>query len=162
MVVIMMMLVFLMLVIMMMFMLLMLVIMMMFMLLMVMIVIVVMMLFLMLSCNLNCLFDQLIERICMFHRIQDYLTVDVIPRCCDNGCILVMLTQHSNCIVYLLLRYILCTGKYNRSSTFYLVVEELTEVLHIHLALCHINNGCCTVDYNIRILLCIFNCLHNI
>ena len=86
MVVIMIMLVFLMLVIMMMFMLIMLVIMMMFMLLMVMIVIVVMMLFLMLSCNLNCLFDQLIERICMFHRIQDYLTVDVIPRCCDNCC----------------------------------------------------------------------------
>ena len=73
-----------------------------------------------------------------------------------------MLTQHSNSITYLLLRHILCTGKHDGSCTLYLVIEELAEVLHIHLALCYINNRCCTVDYNIGILLCIFDCLHHI
>ena len=77
------------------------------------------------------------------HCAQKLGTGQFIPRCGNNSSIGILLTQECYSSIQLLLADTIGAGKDNGCSGLYLVIVELTEVLHInlHLAGIHHRNG---------------------
>ena len=75
------------------------------------------------------------------HGGQDHIAGDLIPGSGDDGGIGVVLLQKLHHFVQLLLGHVLRAGEDNGAGGLDLVVEELTEVLHIHLALLGVDDG---------------------
>ena len=98
----------------------------------------------------------------MLDSIKYYSTIDLIPRCCDDPCISVMLLDHIYDLKKLLLSSVLASAENNGSAGLYLIQEELSEVLDIHFSLGNINNSCCTVKLDIDISRCLLNRLDNV
>ena len=72
-----------------------------------------------------------------------------------------MLTNKLYCLEELAFIHLVSMAEYNTACMLYLVIKELTKVLHIHLALTGINNNCIAI----KLYLVCFNganCLHNI
>ena len=72
-----------------------------------------------------------------------------------------MLLEKRDAICNLLLGNIACVAEYDASRIFNLVIEKLTEVLHVHLALVSINDGRKAVK-NSTLGVCIFNRFDNV
>ena len=68
-----------------------------------------------------------------FHGLQQLLTGQFAPGSGDNGGMLIVLPEHGNCHIQLLLRDRIGAGEDNGGSSFHLVIVELAKVLHIHL-----------------------------
>ena len=83
------------------------------------------------------------------HCLKDLLAVDVIPRSGYDGSMLVELADHRKSLSELVLGELLGTAEYDGLCSFYLVLVELAEVLHIHLDLGRVNYGCVGVEYEI-------------
>ena len=81
------------------------------------------------------------DQILMFHSCQDLLAFQLIPRSRDDRSLRILLTQHSHACIQLVLRHLLGTTDHDGSCVLYLVVKELTKVLHIHLAFLTIYNS---------------------
>ena len=81
------------------------------------------------------------DQILMFHSCQDLLAFQLIPRSSDDCSLRILLTQHSHACIQLVLRHLLGTTDHDGSCVLYLVVKELTKVLHIHLAFLTIYNS---------------------
>ena len=77
----------------------------------------------------------------LFHSLKDRFAADLIPRGCNEHCVLVVLTDELDCFLLLLLIHNACSAEDYGSGMFDLIVEELTEVLHVHLALCNVYYG---------------------
>ena len=72
---------------------------------------------------------------------QDLFTVQLIPGRGDNDGGGVVLAQHGNAILNLILAQLLRMAEHDAAGAGNLVVEELTKILHIHLCLLGVNNG---------------------
>ena len=81
-----------------------------------------------------------LNRICALHCIEHLLCRKLCPIGAYNSCRLVMLTNKLYRLAKLLLARLLCVTEDNTARVLYLIVKELTEVLHIHLALSGIND----------------------
>ena len=95
-----------------------------------------------------------LHRVAVLHCGKDLLSVQLIPRRCDNGRTFVMLTQKRKASLKLLLGEPLRVAEDDRGGTLHLVAEEFTEILHIHLAFLGINDRCEAVQNGI-LRLCI-------
>mgnify|MGYP006983797019 FL=1 len=86
------------------------------------------------------------------HCLKDLLAVDVVPRSGYDGSMLVELADHRKSLSELVLGELLGTAEYDGLCSFYLVLVELAEVLHIHLDLGRVNYGCVGVQHQVVIL----------
>ena len=100
------------------------------------IVIVVMMLVLVLK-----LLDSRLERILVLHCGENILTVEIVPRGCYYNSVSIMRAKKLNALGNLEILGTLSVREDYRRCVSNLVVVELTEVLHIHLALINVRNG---------------------
>ena len=102
------------------------------------------------------------QRYRFLHNFQDLLTIQFLDRGSDDGCFLIHATEKFHCLLCFLLIYNICTAHDDRSGIFYLVVKELTEVSHIHLAFLRIHYSCVTVQHDIHIFLNALYCFDHI
>ena len=70
----------------------------------------------------------------LFHRLQNEFAGKFIPGSCNKNCLVIVLTDQFNSFFKLLLADILGTAQDNGLGVLDLIVEEFTEILHIHLA----------------------------
>ena len=98
----------------------------------------------------------------MLNSIKYNRTIDLIPRCCDDPCVSVMLLDHIYDLKKLLFGRILASAENYGSAGLYLIQEKLTKVLDIHLSLGNINDSCCAVKLDIDISRCFLNRLDNV
>ena len=98
------------------------------------------------------------QRMGSFDCIQDLLTGQFIPWCCDNHRIRVLLTYQCCSFHLLFLCHALCSAQNDRTGIFYLIVIELTKGSHIHLDLCSIGYCDQTVHFQLCSFCCIFHC----
>ena len=99
--------------------------------------------------------------ITMLHCFENYFTIKFVPVGCDYRCIFVLFTQKSNSCDKFFFAYTCSSAKHDTLCVFNLVVVKLTEVFHIHFALCCIGNGSEAVKLNIFVIN-ILNSLYNI
>ena len=88
----------------------------------------------------------------LLHSLQNLCTCNLIPRRRNNGGVPVMLSQKSDAGVQFLLGKSVHMTQNDRARVLHLIVEELTEVLHIHLAFLRIHNSRETVQLNLIIM----------
>ena len=98
-------------------------------------VMMVMLVFLHHFCQLRCQIGLAL------HGINKLLTRQLVPGSGDHGCLLIVLPQHGNGSIQLLLRNRISPGQDDSRCSLHLVVVELTEVSHIHLDLAGIHHG---------------------
>ena len=77
----------------------------------------------------------LLKRLVVLHSLSDGCSIDLIPWSCNDGCMIVLLSDHGYSLLYLVLCSSLCSAQDDSVSTLDLVVEELAKVLHINLNL---------------------------
>lgn len=75
----------------------------------------------------------LLKRLVVLHSLSDGCSIDLIPWSCNDGCMIVLLSDHGYSLLYLVLCSSLCSAQDDSVSTLDLVVEELAKVLHIIL-----------------------------
>ena len=95
------------------------------------------------------LFKVIFKGITFFYYIKNSLSVKVGPRGYDYLCLTIVLSEKVYTFVQFFLGKILCMAENNCTCMFNLVVEKLTEVLHIHFAFLCICNGTIAVKHNI-------------
>ena len=92
-----------------------------------------------------CLGSQMLqfclEGISAFHGFENHLAAELIPGGGDDGCTGVMLQNQVDAFVQLLFGDVCGAAQNDAACVFNLVVEEFTEVLHVHLALGCVRNG---------------------
>ena len=98
------------------------------------------------------------DQILMLHSCQDLIAFQLIPRSGDNGSLRILLTQHSHACIQLVLRHFLSTADHDGSCVLHLIVKELTEVLHIHLAFLSVYNGNRAVQFYLLMCSNAHNC----
>ena len=102
-----------------------------------------------------------LKRRLALHRLKQLRTRKLIPRSSYDNSSIVVFLQKLHTLVYLLVGYTLRVAKYDASGILDLVVEKFTEILHVHLALLSINNGCKSIE-NSTLCVCTLNCLYNV
>ena len=100
--------------------------------------IVIMMVMMTLFYLLKELFSHIIRR--FLDDLEKLLTCEFVDRSCDDGCLRVFLADHLYALGNLIRISDIGTAQYDRSSTLDLIIEELTKVLHVHLALLSVND----------------------
>ena len=90
-----------------------------------------------------------LQRIYFFHGLENVLSIDIVPWRCDNGSLVILLADHLNTGIQLVIGNLLGTAEDNGSCILDLIVVKLTVVFHIHLALLCIYDNSCTVDHNV-------------
>ena len=96
-----------------------------------------------------------------FHSIKHLRSGQLIPIGAYNSCRFVVLTNKLYSLVELFLAHLTRMAEYDTSRMLYLIVKELTKVLHIHLTFSGINNNCATVKLYVVIFNRV-NRLHNV
>ena len=74
----------------------------------------------------------LLQRIHLFHSFKNIPAVDVIPWCCDDGCLIVFLTDHLYTGIQLIVRHLLGTAQDHGTGISDLVIIEPTIILQIY------------------------------
>ena len=82
-----------------------------------------------------------LQGVLVLHGLQDGLAVQVVPGSSDDGSVGVVLPQQLHGVQQLLLAHAVGTAEDDGGSMLHLVVEELTKVLHVYLALGGIGHG---------------------
>ena len=90
-----------------------------------------------------------IESILVLHSLKNILSVKLIPRCRNYNSLGVMLSDKLHCGINLLVLCVISVRKNDAGCISDLIVVELTEVLHIHLALVSIGNGSKAIELGI-------------
>ena len=103
----------------------------------------------MMMCFFVFFFQFLGEQFCCFHRMQDLLAVQCIPRGRDDIRFAVQAAQQFDRLRQLFLACILRAAENDGTRVFHLIAEELTEVLEIHLAFLGIHNSGKAVERNV-------------
>ena len=98
----------------------------------------------------------------MLHNLYQFLSIQVLDRCCDDRCVLVQAAKKLQGFLNLFLCCNICTAHDNSTGILDLVVKELTEVFHIHLAFLCVYNGCVAVQLDINLILNTLYCLDNV
>ena len=86
-------------------------------------------------------FQLIIESVLLCHGISELLACQQIPVGSNDGSLVIQRTEPCNNIIKPVLRNALGVAEYQTACVSYLVVEELTEILLVHLALCGVNNS---------------------
>ena len=89
------------------------------------------------------------QRVLVFHRIQDLCACELIPGSCDDRGFFVDTAKKFDALMELVFVHSVCSGENDAVCMLDLIVEELTEVLHIHFALICIDDRCIAVEYEI-------------
>ena len=90
-----------------------------------------------------------VKSILALHSLENILTVKLIPRCGYYNSLGVMLSDKLHCGINLLVLCVIGVRKNDAGCISDLIVVELTEVLHIHLALVSIGNGSKAIELGI-------------
>ena len=98
----------------------------------------------------------------MFHNLQDFCTLQFFDRCSNDSCLWINFTKKFHCGLSFCLIHNICTAHDDRTGIFYLIIEELTKVSHIHFAFLCINNRCIAVKYQTCFFFNTLNCFDNI
>ena len=106
----------------------------------VLVVIVMVMVMLMLMMRMRQSFQLCLQGILALHGFKQLRCAELIPIGGDNGGGGIVLTQHCHAIGYLFLACRSGVRQHNAACIGNLIVEKLTEVLHIHLALARIHD----------------------
>ena len=96
------------------------------------------------------------------HNIENLLAVYLIPVRCNDKCIRIYFVKSVSTLLKFIFADILCTAKYNKTSTLNLIYEEFTEELDVLGILLNVNNSCIGIKSNWCILSYTFNSLYNI
>ena len=83
----------------------------------------------------------LVESGFLFHSSQNLRAVQLIPIGSNDRGIGILLTQHSHALCQFRLAHTGGMAEDNGTRVLHLVVEKLTEVLHIHFALLGVHHG---------------------
>ena len=94
-------------------------------------------------------FQLIIESVLLCHGISELLACQQIPVGSNDGSLVIQRAEPCNNIIKPVLRNALGVAEYQTACVSYLVVEELTEILLVHLALCGVNNSGEAVKHNI-------------
>ena len=86
-------------------------------------------------CDLSC------QGSLTLHSLDQLCTGEGVPGSGDDGSSFIVLPEHSNCSIQLLLGNGIGAGENNGRGGFHLVVIELTKVLHINLDLAGVHNS---------------------
>ena len=97
--------------------------------------------------------NYVVERVLAFHCFEQLLAVKALPICRNECCVCIMLTDKCYAIGDLFVRKSRNVTKHYTACVFDLVVEELSEVLHVHFAFLCVNNCGKCVQYCVLILL---------
>ena len=95
------------------------------------------------------------------HSLKKLCTRKLIPRSRNNNRSIVVSLEKLYTLVNLLVRDALRMAEYDASGIFHLIVEEFTEILHMHLALFRIYNGSKSVEHR-ALCICSLNRLDNV
>ena len=95
----------------------------------------------MVCCFLRFFHQMLCKIVLLFHRTADDIAGQIVPRRGDDRCTGIVLLEQSNNRFQLCFVHLLGTGEDDRGCVFYLIVEEFTEVLHIHFCLGAVNDS---------------------
>ena len=95
----------------------------------------------------------LLQRYRMLHNLYQFLSVKILNRSCDDGCIFIQAAKKLQGLLNFLLRCDICTAHDDGACILDLIVKELTEVLHVHLAFLGINNSCIAVQFDVNLIL---------
>ncbi len=107
-----------------------------FMLLMVMVVVVMIVM-----CSLfKKLLELVIESILLCHSVNKLLACELVPLCSNDRSGRILLAEALYALVQLILRESACVAEDKAACIGYLIIEELAEILHIHLVLLCVNN----------------------
>ena len=93
-----------------------------------------------------------LQRILVFHRLQDELTIELIPRCRDDGSVGIVFPQQCHSIHQFFLTHAVRTAEDDSSGMLDLVIKELTKVLHVNFALGRISHSDKGVQLNIMVV----------
>ena len=114
-----------------------------------MLVVLVMLVMMVMMLVLHKALKLLLDRRTSFHSGKQLLPVKSSNRSGYHNRATVMLLNQSKCLGKLLFGGLIGVAENNTSRVFYLIVEELTEILHIHFALINVNNNGKAVELNI-------------
>jgi hypothetical protein len=89
----------------------------------------------------------------MLHNFQEFLSIQLLDRCRNDGSFAVDLAQQFHCLSSFLLIYDIGTAHDDRARILNLVVKKLAKVSHIHFAFLRIYYGSVAVEDNVHILL---------
>ena len=95
----------------------------------------------------------LLQRYRMLHNLYQFLSVKVLNRSCDDGCIFIQAAKKLQGLLNFLLSCDICTAHDDGACILDLIVKELTEVLHVHLAFLCINYSCIAVQFDVNLIL---------
>ena len=95
----------------------------------------------------------LLQRYRMLHNLYQFLSVKVLNRSCDDGCIFIQAAKKLQGLLNFLLSCDICTAHDDGTCILDLVIKELTKVLHIHFAFLGINNSCIAVQFDVNLIL---------
>ena len=81
----------------------------------------------------------------MLHSLNYLRARKLSPRGSHDNRIMIMLSDKSYTLAYFSIRHAISMAENNARGIFYLIVEKLAEIFHMHLAFACIYNGCCAV-----------------
>ena len=112
---------------------------------------------------LMCMFFQdTFDLSAMLQGMQNGIFSKFFPRCGNNGCLCIFLTQHMHALFYLFICHHLGTADNDRRCMLYLVIKEFSEVLEIDLCFLTVNNCDSSVNLNICLIFDSLDCFYNI
>ena len=115
----------------------------------IMVMVMVMMLVMRLVCDL---LEHLGNQItAALHGREQLLAGQILPRSRDDACVLVQAAQHGDGLVETLLRALCGAREQDSACVRDLVLEELAEVLEVHLGLERVNDGDEAVELNVKV-----------
>ena len=124
---------------------------------------VIMMMVMFVVVMLMCMFFQdTFDLSAMLQSMQNGIFSKFFPRCGNNGCLCIFLTQHMHALFYLFICHHLGTADNDRRCMLYLVIEEFSEVLEIDLCFLTVNNCDSSVNLNICLIFDTLDCFYNI
>ena len=124
---------------------------------------VIMMIMMFVVVMLVCMFFQdTFDLSAMLQGMQNGIFSKFFPRCGNNGCLCIFLTQHMHALFYLFICHHLGTADNDRRCMLYLVIEEFSEVLEIDLCFLTVNNCDSSVNLNICLIFDTLDCFYNI
>ena len=103
-------------------------------------------------------FKQALNLSSLCQCMADRFSSKFIPWCRDDGCFCIFLTKCVYTLFYLFISHHLCTAHNNCRCMLYLVFEEFSKVLHVHLRFFTIYNSDSSIDLDVCIFLYSLDC----
>ena len=103
-------------------------------------------------------FKQALNLSSLCQCMADRFSSKFFPWCRDDGCFCIFLTKCVYTLFYLFISHHLCTAHNNCRCMLYLVFEEFSKVLHVHLRFFTIYNSDSSIDLDVCIFLYSLDC----